>query len=526
MKVVTAEDMRQLEHRAEGAGVSLDTLMENAGLAVARRAWQALGERPGAPLVVLVGPGNNGGDGLVAARHLAQWGAQVLAFLCAPRPEGDPKLSLAQEQGVKVAGIQHGRGLEDLRGALGGARLAVDAILGTGRPRPILGTLRDVLHLLREEKERRPDLFLLALDLPSGLNADTGQVDPACVDADLTVTLGYPKMGLFRFPGATKVGRLEVADIGFPPHLAEDIERELVTAPWVRGALPPRPREAHKGTFGRVLVVAGSRQYIGAAYLACMGAARVGAGYVTLASLSSIYPILAAKMTETTHLPLPESTPGSFSPESPRLLREALEGYDVLLMGPGLGQNPSTEALVRQTLLSEPPLSLPTVLDADALNLLARTPRWWERVGGQTVATPHPGEMARLLERSVEDVQEDRVRTAVEAAEKWGIVVVLKGAFSVVASPQGRVRLSPFANPALATAGTGDVLAGAVAGFLAQGLSPFDAAAAGVFLHGAAGERLRQEVGEAGGVASDLLPLLPAVIRAVKEGRLPPLGQG
>jgi NAD(P)H-hydrate epimerase len=249
-----------------------------------------------------------------------------------------------------------------------------------------------------------------------------------------------------------------------------------------------------------------------------MGAARAGAGYVTLATPTSIHPILAAKLTEATYIPLPEQTPGAVSSAAVPLLRQAAQDYNVLLLGCGLGQQPATAALVRQLLFTAPSVELPLVLDADGLNLLAWIPEWWKVLKTPTVVTPHPGEMARLLGSSVAAVEADRVKAARHAAALWGVAVVLKGAFTVIASPEGPVRLSPFANPALATAGTGDVLAGVVAGLMAQGLSPFEAASAGVFLHGAAGDLVRRELGPAGAVASDLLPALPRARKAIIEG--------
>jgi NAD(P)H-hydrate epimerase len=249
-----------------------------------------------------------------------------------------------------------------------------------------------------------------------------------------------------------------------------------------------------------------------------MGAARSGAGYVTLSAPASLHPVLASKLTETTHLPLPESEPAALAPEAAGVLLQAVQGYEAAVVGPGLGQGPGVVTLLQKALLSDEAVRVPLVLDADALNLLAGIPRWWERLKAPCVVTPHPGEMARLRRCSVEEVERDRLRAAQEAAEAWKAVVVLKGAFTVVASPQGQIRLSPFANPGLATAGTGDVLAGAIGGLLAQGMEPFDAAWAGVFLHAAAGEVVRGELGDAGTLASDLLPALPKAIKGVKEG--------
>jgi|FaiFalDrversion3_1042247.scaffolds.fasta_scaffold02213_2 NAD(P)H-hydrate epimerase len=518
MKAVTAEQMRRLERESEGLGVSLGQLMENAGLQVAREVWEGLGKRGGAEVVALIGPGNNGGDGLVAARHLASWGAKVAAYLVLPRRPEDPLVAQAQARGVEVVEAAGDDGLTVLHSLLSTADLVLDAVLGTGRRRPLEGVVAEVFRLVARVRSQRPSLRLVALDLPSGLDPDTGEVDPLTPYADVTITLGFPKVGLFLFPGAERVGRLEVVDIGIPEHLAEDFPLDVLDARWARQALPPRPMSAHKGTFGRVLAVVGSVNYIGAAYLACLGAARVGAGYVTLATPASVHPILAGKLTEVTHLPLPEAVSGVFSPDAVAAVRRALGQVEVLLIGCGLGQSPAAEALVRHLLLGDPPVTTPVVLDADALNILARQEGWWQEVRAPAVLTPHPGEMARLLDTPIEEVEQARLTTAQEAARRWGVTVVLKGPFTVIASPEGNLRLSPFANPALATAGTGDVLAGVIAGLMAQGLHPFTAASLGVFLHGAAGEVLRHEVGDAGTLAGDLLPLLPRVIRAIKEG--------
>ena len=357
--------------------------------------------------------------------------------------------------------------------------------------------------------------MIIAVDLPSGLNADTGEVDPVCPCADYTVTLALPKLGLFRFPGAERVGKLSIADIGIPAELAEDIDIELITGEWARKALPKRPPDANKGTFGRVLAVAGSVNYIGAAYLACSGALRAGAGMVTLATASSLQPVLAAKLTETTHLPLPEADKGIISPEAIKLIDQNLKSYDVLLLGCGLGQSDSVAELVPSLLFQKklPPL----VLDADGLNILARIPGWWQKFTGDAILTPHPGEMARLSGLTINEIQSDRVGTARKYAREWRKTIVLKGAFTVIASPDGVCRISPFANPGLASGGTGDVLAGAIAGLLAQGLSPFDAAALGVYLHGKAAEVVKDVLGDTGMLASDLLPVLPVAIKQLRE---------
>jgi NAD(P)H-hydrate epimerase len=390
----------------------------------------------------------------------------------------------------------------------------IDALFGTGKVRPLTGIYAQVLDKVAEAKHRKP-VRIISLDLPSGLDANTGAVDSHTLFADDTITLGFPKVGLFNFPGAESVGRLSVVDIGIPSRLAENITVELLTDSWAKYMLPKRPLSANKGTFGRVLVIAGSINYLGAAYLACQGAMRVGAGLVTLATAASLQPVLASKLTEVTYLPLPESQSGIISLEAFKPVREHLPEYDVLLAGCGLGQSQSVADFL-SALLSEKKLPR-LVLDADALNILAKTPTWWQKLPGDVILTPHPGEMARLANMTIEAIQSNRLGVAQKMAQKWQRTVVLKGAYTVAAEPGGQARISPFANPGLASAGTGDVLSGAITGLLGQGLSYFDAAALGVYLHGKAGEMVKAKLGDTGMVASDLLPELPLAIKRLKE---------
>lgn len=514
MKLVTVEQMMELERRA---GVPVPQLMENAGLAVAQEAWMLLGDVVERRIVVLAGPGNNGGDGLVAARHLHDWGATTAVYLLSPRPEDDANYRQLLERQVPVQVAEEDADSKALEALLGEAELVVDALLGTGRARPIEGALAEVMGRLAEARRRRPAPRLLAVDLPTGLDADSGAVDPLCLPADLTVVLGHSKVGLHSLPGAEYVGRLQVVEIGLPKELGQELPYELMEGRWAGAALPSRPADANKGTFGRALVVAGSVHYVGAAALATAAAGRAGAGLVTLACARSIYPILAAKLSEATFLPLPD-VEGQLSAEAVPPLRQALkDGYDALLVGCGLGQSGYVRAFVRTLLPALRGDGLRgVVIDADGLNALAGS-EWWRQTAVPLVVTPHPGEMARLTGQSIEEIQAQRLATAVRFAQSWGCVVVLKGAHTVVAAPDGRARLSPFANPTLATAGTGDVLAGAIASLLAQGLAPFEAASLAVFLHGRAGERLGRELGAAGALAGDLLPLLPLVMQELRE---------
>jgi hydroxyethylthiazole kinase-like uncharacterized protein yjeF len=515
MKIVTSEQMRQIDQECIRSGTPGHVLMENAGKAVAEETRRILGKIDQQRILLLIGPGNNGGDGLVAARYLHDWRAKVSLYLCSQRPPDDANLELVQQRGITCIEAAEDANLAKFDEMLSSASCVIDAIFGTGKARPLQGVFPQVLDRVTQAKEKIKGLHIIAVDLPSGLNADSGAVDRACPYADNTITLAFPKLGLFSFPGAERVGKLTIADIGIPGYLADSITIELITDEWARAVLPERPLNANKGTFGKVLVAAGSINYIGAAYLACSGAMRVGAGLVILATANSLQPILAAKLTETTYLPLPESDPGIISPQAAELISQQFSNYNVLLLGCGLGQSQSAIEFVN-ALLAKPELPA-LVLDADALNTLSKTPKWWQKLTSDAILTPHPGEMSRLSGLSVDEIQSDRLGIAKKLALEWQKTIVLKGAYTVIATPEGYSRVSPIANPGLASAGTGDVLTGAIAGLLAQGLPLFDAAALGVYLHGKAGEMVKDIIGNAGMIATDLLSALPLVIKKLKE---------
>jgi hydroxyethylthiazole kinase-like uncharacterized protein yjeF len=523
MKLVTVQQMRELEQRSEEAGVSTATLMENAGLAVAQEVWMLLGSLDERRILALCGPGNNGGDGLVAARHLFDWGAQVAVYLLAPRDPADPNLAEVVQRDIPVTVATDDPNLETLEGLLGAAECIIDALLGTGRARPIEGTLADVMRRLGEARERTVRPRLVTVDLPTGVDADSGAADPLTVRADLTVTLGFPKVGLYSGAGADYTGRIQEVEIGIPAELTRDLPLELLDRAWAKRNLPARPADANKGTFGRVLAVCGSQRLVGASVLAAAGAYRAGAGYVTLGTPRSIYPIVAGRLAEATFLPLPEED-GRVAEAAVADVLESIAEGNTLLVGCGLGGD--ADAFVRALLQAGLPRLRGVVLDGDALNALSRWSGWWEQVKLPLVLTPHPGEMARLCGTTVHDVQAGRIQIATEHARRWNAVVVLKGAGTVVASPDGRIWLAPFANPALATAGSGDVLAGAIAGLMAQGLEPAIAAACGVYLHGMAGDAARKELGPAGVMAGDLLVELPRAIKALVEPSAPPAPGG
>lgn len=522
MRVVTSEQMRELEQQAVAAGISLDRLMERAGRSVASAVARRVGGVTGRRIVVLVGPGNNGGDGLVAARHLAFWGAKVTACLLTSRRDPDPKRELAAAAGVQVVSTAGSTSPDTIGELVAQAHAVVDAVLGTGRARPIVPPVADLLRAA-SETARSARVPVIAVDLPTGQNADTGEVDPNELTPDVVLMLGRPKLGPYLRPTVSPTSCYEILDIGLPDAVRDASNVSLFGEEDARSLLPTRSVSSNKGTFGRAFLVAGSPNYVGAAALAARSAGRVGAGLVTLASGESVYRLVASRMADATYVPLPEMDGGVL--DATPAVEEAKQQFGrstALLVGPGLGQHEATGRFLEQLLDSDRGLghNTPAVFDADCLNYLATVDRWWERLPALGVVTPHPGEMARLLGSTPAEVQGNRLHSAVEAAKRWHKVVVLKGACTVVADPEGNASISEFANSGLATAGTGDVLAGAIVGLLAQHVSPWNAARLGVYLHGSAGEITRERFGSAGMTASDVLDALPeAWVRL--EKRLP-----
>ena len=552
MKVVSVDQMRDIEAASDAAGHSYAAMMELAGRAVADAAMARLA-RAGEQVLVLVGPGHNGGDGLVAARIVAAAGAEVVCYLVQPRdPETDDVYGQVAARDIPIVHASEDAGWGTLRQLAATADVIVDAVLGTGtrlplrgRPAEMLAEMGDAVRRRREgahhglvnltvpDARRREGPLVVAVDGPTGLEYDSGALSELAIPADVTVTFAYPKSGHFKFPGAGALGELIVANIGTDPGLAEGVEQEVADPQMVRGMLPSRPPDAHKGTFGKALIVAGSANYTGAAYLAGAAATRVGAGLVTLGLPAAIHAAVAARLSEATYLLLPHDL-GAIGPGAVGVIAKRLSQYGGLLLGPGLGRERGTGTFVRALLgaaeqggigflgassaPSAPDDLPPLVIDADGLNILAEIDDWPARLPPQTILTPHPGEMARLSGYPVTEVQAHRVDIARDSAAAWGHVVVLKGAHTVVAMPDGRTVILPFANPGLATAGTGDVLAGAIVGLRVQGLGPFEAAVAGSYVHGLAGELARREMGAAGMVAGDVLLALPRAMRHLAAG--------
>lgn len=520
-KLVSVAEMQALEQAADRAGHSYATMMELAGAAVAR-ALQAHYGPPTPPVLVLVGPGNNGGDGLVCARYLQQAGVTVRVYLWkrSPDPAHDYEQHLAKllALGVPTSHADQDPALQQLQAWLAHSLLVVDALLGTGANRPISGQLAELLAVVRAAKANRAHLDIVAVDCASGLNCDTGAVDPATLPAALTVTFGYAKWGHYQFPGVIATGLLEVADIGLKPELAATVQTFVLSAAVVRPCLPERPLLSHKGTFGKLLAVVGCVNYPGAAYLSCAAAGRAGAGLITGAVAEPVWSLVAGRLAEPTWLPLPVGQgpeAGVIDESAAAQVATAVTGYDVLLLGCGLNQKPTTQRFVQQ-LLRTAQLP-PTVLDADGLNCLAQLADWPQLLPAQSILTPHAAELGRLCQLPVAEVLPARWALARQKAAEWQAVILAKGPYTVIADPSGRLAVLPMATPALATAGTGDILAGIIAGLLAQKASLFEAACLGAWLHGSAGQQCQAEIGPAGVVASDLLPRLPATLNALRE---------
>jgi hydroxyethylthiazole kinase-like uncharacterized protein yjeF len=518
MKLVTAAEMRELDRRTiKDMGVPSLVLMENAGRSTYQILRREFPELRG-PVAVLAGRGNNGGDGLVVARYLANDGFPVTVLLLAARDQvqGDAlvNLKILAEMNVDVEEVLGEEQLSAVGHRLSRAALVVDALLGTGLNSPVRGLLATLIA--RVNQVQTP---VLAVDIPSGLSADTGEPLGVAVEAEVTVTYGFPKIGQIVPPGRDFVGRLWQVDISIPPALAQDIKTELVEGTEMCRLLPPRSFASHKGTFGHLVVMAGSGGKTGAAVLAAEAGLRIGAGLVTAAVPASLNDILEVKLTEVMTLPLPEAEGArALGGRALTPLKDFLTDKTAVALGPGLGTHPETQELVRHVVRDCP---LPLVIDADGVNALAGQLEVLRGSPGPRILTPHPGEMARLLGTTSREVQARRLDTAREVAEAHKAWVVLKGAQTVVADPEGRVSLNPTGNPALASGGTGDVLTGLIGGLLAQGLAPWDAARLGVYLHGLASDYLEEVIGPRGHIAGDLLTGFPELLTEFTQGQFP-----
>ncbi|HXE97888.1 MAG TPA: NAD(P)H-hydrate dehydratase [Dongiaceae bacterium] len=505
MRVVTAHTMQEIDKQAfEEYGIPGLQLMENAGRCCVEEIIAEFGSH--GRCVVMAGKGNNGGDGHVIARLLGQQGWSVKVIVLAGREQvvGDASVNLDKLAGsviehcTREGQLSAGHAEEIFQ-----ADLIVDALLGTGLSSAVSGTYLEAIKLMNASG--RP---VVAVDIPSGIDGTTGRVQGEAVRANLTVTFAFAKLGHVLYPGAEHTGRLVVADIGIPTEVMEAAAGyDFINADAARPMLRRRERTAHKGSFGHCLIVAGSKGKTGAAALAANSAVRAGSGLVTLGAAESIHGILEVKTTEVMTIPLSDSGDGHLTSSAFSAIEALLAGKDAVAVGPGLGRHPETDALVRSLVET---VALPLVIDADGLNALAEDMTVLQRKKSrQIILTPHPGEMSRLLGTSIPDVEAKRISVAQEFASTCGVFLVLKGARTVIASPDGSVAINGSGNPGMATGGMGDVLTGIIVSLLGQGYTGWDACRLGVFLHGFAADLVAREKGEIGMNASDVLEKLP-----------------
>jgi len=527
MRILTAEQMRGVDRAAiERLGLPALVLMENAALGVVDAIGRQYPDAESA--AIFCGPGNNGGDGLAVARQLATRGYAVEVFLAdGGRPlEGDAALQLAvcRRLELSIHQLPPDAGPQALAAALAAARehdLVIDALFGTGLARPLAGLFASLVAGLNEVPRPR-----IAVDIPSGLSGSHAEPPGPHLLADLTVTFAAPKVAHVFPPAADAVGELVVTDLGFPARLVEEAEGDLhlLVGEELRGLLPPRARDSHKGDFGHLLLVAGSLGKAGAAVLAARAAVRAGAGLVTAAVPAPILPIVHLGSVESMGLPLPtrpaaaDGGAGALAAAAADVVLQALAGKSALAVGPGLGQEAETVAAVRRLVAAA---ALPLVLDADGINAYAGRAGDLAARRAPTVLTPHPGELGRLLGTSTREVQADRPAAARQAAAATGAIVVLKGSLTLIAAPGGGLYVNPTGNPGMASGGTGDVLTGILGSLLAQRLEPLDAACLAVYLHGLAGDLALARLRGPSLAAEDLIADLPGAFAALADGQAP-----
>ncbi|MBN2416731.1 NAD(P)H-hydrate dehydratase [bacterium] len=503
MKVSTVEEMRALDRKAiSDYGIKDELLMENAGLAVSRIILDHV-ETPEAQFAVICGSGNNGGDGLVIARQLHSRGSLVRVVLA-----GDParftgaaavNYTICTQLGLPVDRIESAEMFDDI---ILSADVIVDALLGTGLTKEVSGVYAEIIEQINSS-----GLPVVSVDIPSGVNGNTGQIMGTAVEADITVTLGLPKLGNLLYPGFAAGGALFVSHLSFPPELTDS--EEIRTAVNVPSGLPDRSEFGHKGTFGDVLFIAGAPSYLGAPYFAAMSFLKAGGGYSRLAAPAAVVQTLGAGGSEIVFMPQQATKSGAIAASSaPALLAQA-GACDLTVIGPGLSRDPDIPKLIGALL---PDIERPVLVDGDGLTAVCGMREVVKRRSGGTIMTPHPGEMARLAGMPIGDVLSDPVDILRRTAGSWNAVIVLKGAHSLIGLPDGRVFINLSGNSGMASAGSGDVLAGTIAAMYGLGLPVEKAVQVGVFIHGLAGDLAAEEKGEDGLTARDIMEMLPEAV--------------
>ena len=511
MKLATPGQMNGIDaHAINSIGIPGVVLMENAALKVVEAAADMLGGLAGRTVVLLAGKGNNGGDALAAARHLHIKGALCAVYLLCLKSDlrGDAAVNLGiiEKLGLQMIELAGQERLSMLRESIGNADLVVDGIFGTGLKGTVKGIAADAV-----ETVNRSGKPVLSIDIPSGVCGETGRILGCCINASRTVTFCLPKVGLAVHPGCDHAGKLEVADIGIPGQAIEQsgIKARITDRELVSGMLSPRPPECNKGDFGRLLLLTGSSGMTGSGRLCADAALRTGAGLVYLGVPSTLAHIYASAISEPITVPLADDGSGRLSLQSASRILEVLKNMDAVAAGPGLSTGGDITEIVG-LLLRE--CRVPLVLDADALNAVSLNTSVLKSLKAETVITPHPGEMARLTGLTIREIMEDRIGTATGFAQKWGVITVLKGSRTVVALPDGSYFINPTGNPGMATGGSGDVLTGVIASLAGQGMKPADAAVAGVYLHGLAGDAAAERLGRYGMLPRDMVEALPVVM--------------
>jgi NAD(P)H-hydrate epimerase len=536
--------MQAVEQEANAAGLTYGLMMENAGSGLADVVQEDFGQQKDAGVLGLVGSGNNGGDTLVALAALADRGWKASAYLVRARPKEDPLLKRVKDKEVLILNVDDDPGFIKLDALLKEHAVLLDGILGTGIKLPLRGKVAEVLGFIKNALDVQPRSgTVVAVDCPSGVDCASGEAAAEAIAADLTVTMAAAKIGLLMFPANNYIGELKLVGIGLEDREKnlktwQGIRRRVVDLEWVKQILPRRPRDAHKGTFGTAMIVAGSVNFTGAAYLAGKAAYLAGVGLVTLAVPAPLHAALAGQFPEATWLLLPDAM-GVINDDASEVIYANLGQATAILIGPGFGLEDETEKFLTRLLTTKKqrgkigflpsnsqsisgtqsivPLP-PAVIDADGLKLLSRIPQWSSLFPDPAVLTPHPGEMAILTGLEISEIQADRIQTAERFAAEWGHIVVLKGANTVIASPERGSAVVPVATPALARAGTGDVLAGLIVGLRAQGVEAFEAAVCGCWLHAQSGLAAAGQIGTTRSVlAGNLLGSIASVISEVER---------
>jgi ADP-dependent NAD(P)H-hydrate dehydratase / NAD(P)H-hydrate epimerase len=515
MKVLTSAQMKKIDRiTIEKIGIPGPVLMENAGIRITQAVLKRFPRIKENRVVIVAGKGNNGGDGFVVARHLFNCGARPTVLLLGTKQDvkGDAGLNLAiaEKIGVEIRGIPSTKEWKKNKIELFHASLIIDAIFGTGLMKPAQGLFAAAIEDMNKARG-----YKIAVDIPSGLSSDMPLIVGPAVKADLTIALAAPKIGHVLPPAEDFVGELIVSDISVPPFLFEDarLKIELVEKKNVVPYFQKRKKDSHKGTYGHLLILAGSLGKTGAAVMAAKAGLRMGAGLVTVGTPQSCLPIVARSMMEIMTEALPETPQKTLSDAAlPRIL-ELLKGKDGLLLGPGISTHPATASLVMSLLAK---LKVPVVIDADGLNILAGNTSILKTLSCPVVLTPHPGEFARLIGRSTKDVLDNRLDLAPQFAEKHGIHLILKGYRTLIATPQGRVFINPTGNPGMATGGSGDVLSGMLASLIIQEKDILGAILSAVFVHGLSGDIGAQKLGERALIAGDLIRYLPQALKEME----------